>query len=75
MPKFQEISCAMDIDVSRCFEVTFSNGIVDRLILKSLSKKSSVFEGYLANEIDTNVVMIENSEETLLVRAILSGKD
>ena len=70
MPKFQVISCPKDIDVSRCLEVTFSNGIVDRLILKSLSKKSSVFEGYLANETDASVVMIENPEENLLVRAI-----
>ena len=67
MPSFEEMICPTDRRATKCIQVTFSNGIIDLLVLNRLSKKSSIYDGYLANDIDAGVVMIEKPNVNRLV--------
>ena len=66
---FQDEICPFGLDATKCIQVTFSNGIVDFLVLTRLTNKSSIYEGYLAKETDVGVVMIETPHENRLVGA------
>ena len=67
MPVFQDELCPFGLAAIKCIQVTFSNGIIDFLILTQLSTDSSIYEGYLAKEKDVSAVMIETPHENYLV--------
>ena len=67
LPTFDEILCPNNITATKCLQVTFSNELIDLLVLNRLSTKSSIYEGYLADDTDVGVVMIENSNVNRLV--------
>ena len=67
MPMFQDEICPFGLVATKCIQVTFSNGIIDFLMLTRLTNESSIYEGYLAKEKDVGVVMIETPHENYLV--------
>ena len=67
MPMFKDEICPLGLVATKCIQVTFSNGIIDFLILTQLSNDSSIYEGYFATEKDVSAVMIETPLENYLV--------
>ena len=67
MPCFQDHHCPSGLVATKCIQVTYSNGLLDLLVLTRISNESSIYEGYLTNETDVGVVMIETPNENILV--------
>ena len=67
MPNFEEIACTHQLLADTCIKVSFSNGLVDILILTKIGT-TPIFEGFLQEDTDVRAVMIDTpSEKTRLV--------
>ena len=67
MPNFEEIACTHQLLADTCIKVSFSNGLVDILILTKIGA-TPIFEGFLQEDTDVRAVMIDTpSEKTRLV--------
>merc|ERR1712029_1273030 len=59
MPTFMEIPCLKKFLGTLCINVTFPNGLWDVLVLTRMEEGSSIYEGYLQEDVDVSVVMID----------------
>ena len=59
MPYFEDVSCTHEFLASLCIKVTFPNGIQDELVLTRMGETSSIYEGFLNEDVDVRVVMID----------------
>ena len=59
MPSFEEQPCSIYDEFDLCIEVTFANGVVDRLLLTRDSPTSSIYEGSLEGDEYVGVVLID----------------
>ena len=67
MPNFEEIACTHQLLADTYIKVSFSNGLVDILILTKIGA-TPIFEGFLQEDTDVRAVMIDTpSEKTRLV--------
>ena len=59
MPEFMEEPCTHVLLADMCIKVTFPNQLEDVLVLTRMGETSSIYEGFLKEDNDVRVVMID----------------
>ena len=63
MPTFEETDCPSEFSAAdMCIKVSFSNGNDDVMILTRMQEESTMYDGYLQQDEDVSIIVIDTPQ-------------